>query len=243
MGERIGFVSTRFAGTDGVSLESAKWAKVLWDSGHVSHWYAGRLDRQPEISLCIPEAHFEHPENVWINQRIWGHTKRNPLVTNRIQDMAAYLKQSLYEFTNRFDISFLILENSLSIPMHVPLGIAITEFLAETNMPAIAHHHDFYWERTRFSVNAVPDYLDMAFPPRNPVLRHVVINEAAQEELSWRKGVPSMRIPNVFDFENPPAIPDDYASDVRSSLGFSTDDILILQPTRVVPRKGIELAI
>jgi len=28
-GRRVGFVSTRFSGTDGVSLESAKWAEVL----------------------------------------------------------------------------------------------------------------------------------------------------------------------------------------------------------------------
>jgi lactate dehydrogenase-like 2-hydroxyacid dehydrogenase len=26
---RVGFISTRFAGTDGVSLEAAKWAEVL----------------------------------------------------------------------------------------------------------------------------------------------------------------------------------------------------------------------
>ena len=45
--QRIGFVSTRFAGTDGVSLESAKWAKVLWDHRHTSYWYAGKLDRDP----------------------------------------------------------------------------------------------------------------------------------------------------------------------------------------------------
>ena len=42
----IGFVSTRFAGTDGVSLESAKWAQVLWDLKYVSYWYAGKLDRK-----------------------------------------------------------------------------------------------------------------------------------------------------------------------------------------------------
>ena len=44
---KIGFVSTRFAGTDGVSLESAKWARILWDHQHISHWYAGKLDRDP----------------------------------------------------------------------------------------------------------------------------------------------------------------------------------------------------
>ena len=243
MSERIGFVSTRLAGGDGVSLESAKWAQVLWDDRHVSFWYGGRLDRHPNISLCIPEAFFGHPENVWINERIYGRTKRSQLVTRRISDLAEYLKCTLYEFVQRFDLTLLAIENAISIPMHVPLGIAITAFLAETDMPTIAHHHDFYWERSRFSVNAVFDYLDMAFPPRNPQLRHVVINQAAQEELSWRKGVPSTLVPNVLDFESPPPPIDAYSSDIREEIGLSPDDIMILQPTRIVPRKGIEHAI
>ena len=46
--------------------------------------------------------------------------------------------------------------------MHVPLGIAVTEFLAETQMPAIAHHHDFIGSG-RFSVGAVKDYLTWLF--------------------------------------------------------------------------------
>ena len=41
---KIGFISTRFHGTDGVSLESAKWAQVLWDHQHRSYWFAGKLD-------------------------------------------------------------------------------------------------------------------------------------------------------------------------------------------------------
>ena len=71
--KRIGFISTRFAGNDGVSLESAKWAQVPWDDlQHESFWYGGRLDRAEDISLCIPEAYFGDPENLWINERLWG---------------------------------------------------------------------------------------------------------------------------------------------------------------------------
>ncbi len=243
MSERIGFVSTRFAGTDGVSLESAKWAKVLWDFQHTSFWYGGLLDRDPSASHCVPEAHFEHPESSWINQRIWGTLHRDPLVSRRIREMASYLKATLYDFTRRFDISILVAQNALTIPMHLPLGVALTEFLAETRMPAIAHHHDFYWERIRFSVNAVNDYLDFAFPARSSNIQHVVINEAAQEELAWRKGVPSLLVPNVFDFEVPAPEPDDYSKNIRAELGFAADDIIILQPTRIVPRKGIEHSI
>jgi len=241
--ENIGFVSTRFAGTDGVSLEAAKWAEVLWQSGHVSAWYAGVLDRDPAMSLCIPEAFFDHAENQWITSQLWGRTRRSPEVSRRIQALAAYLKSTLYEFRARFDLDVLIIENALTIPMHIPLGVAITEFLLETGMPAIAHHHDFMWERQRFQISAVDDYLEMAFPPRVPQLQHVVINQAAREEIAWRKGLPSILVPNVFDFEHPPGPPDAYAADARQALGLLPEDHLILQPTRIVPRKGIENAI
>lgn len=243
MGKNVGFISTRFAGTDGVSLESAKWAEVLWRHEHVSYWYAGRLDRAPEISMCVPEAFFGHPEVEWINQRIWGRSTRSPLVTQRIHSMTEYLKSTLYRFVEHFSIDILVVENALTIPMHVPLGLAITEFIAETDIPVIAHHHDFYWERTRFSINAAGDYLEMAFPPRNRQIQHVVINIGAEEELSWRKGLTALLIPNVLNFEEPPQGIDDYNADVREAIGLKPDDVMILQPTRVVPRKGIEHAI
>ncbi|MEM7790238.1 MAG: glycosyltransferase family 4 protein [Verrucomicrobiota bacterium] len=244
MSKNIGFISTRFAGSDGVSLESAKWAEVLWDDKHVSYWYSGRNDRDPGASYCVPEAYFGHPENVWINERIWGTMRRDPKVTTRIRELADYLKQTLYDFVDHHQIDLLIPQNVLAIPMHVPLGIAVTEFLAETQMPGIAHQHDFYWERTRFSVGAVKDYLDMAFPPSLPNLHHIGINQAAIEQLSLRKGISASLMPNVFDFDNPPpATHDPYTSDIRKEIGITEDDILILQPTRIVPRKGIEHAI
>jgi glycosyltransferase involved in cell wall biosynthesis len=137
----------------------------------------------------------------------------------------------------------LIPENILSIPMHVPLGLAMTEVIAETTLPVIAHHHDFTWERERFTLNAVNDYLQAAFPPLLYGMEHVVINSMAQKELARRLGIPSQIIPNVLDFETPPPGLDDYNRDLRREIGLRDDDIFILQPTRVVLRKGIEHAI
>ena len=45
--KRLGFVSTRFHGTDGVTLEAKKWAHILHGLGHESFWMAGLLDTPP----------------------------------------------------------------------------------------------------------------------------------------------------------------------------------------------------
>jgi hypothetical protein len=241
--KNIGAISTRFAGTDGVSLEMAKWADVLEQMGHTCFYFAGELDRPPERSMLVEEAHFAHHEIRDIYSHCFKMRVRKPEVTKKIYEVKEHLKEKLYEFIKTFDIDLLILQNVLTIPLNVPLGIAITELLAETGLPAIAHHHDFFWERKRFLVNAVWDYLNMAFPPHLPNIHHVVINSSAGNQLSLRTGVSSMLIPNVMDFDNPPPPRDEYSADVRESFGIEDDELLILQPTRVVKRKGIETSI
>jgi glycosyltransferase involved in cell wall biosynthesis len=243
MAKNIGFVSTRFAGTDGVTLEASKWAQVLKSAGHNYFWFAGLLDRNPERSFLVPEAFFQHEKNTWIDRQIFGKKNRNALVTDAIYELKDILKKELKAFISKFHIDLIVAQNVLTIPMHIPLGIALTELIAETGIPTIAHHHDFYWERTRFLVNAVSDYLRMAFPPNLPSIEHVVINSAAQEELALRTGLSSIIIPNVLDFDNPPTITHQETRDFRKEIGLTLDDILILQPTRVVQRKGIEHAI
>jgi len=261
---RAGFVSTRFAGTDGVSLETAKWAEVLEKEGFDSYYFAGEIDRAPEKSYLVEEAHFLHPEIKDIHQNCFGVRQRSRSITQKIYRIKRYLKDHLYRFIETFDIDLLIPENALTIPINIPLGMAITELISETGIPTIAHHHDFFWERQTFQTNAVWEYLNMAFPPNLPAIKHVVINSSADNQLSYRTGISSHMIPNVMDFDNPPpcaraimgcganpaghrpsspVIEDDYASDVRQALGIRDDELFVLQPTRVVKRKGIEHAI
>jgi glycosyltransferase involved in cell wall biosynthesis len=137
----------------------------------------------------------------------------------------------------------LVAENVLCLPMHVPLGMALSEFMAETQIPTIAHHHDFYWERERYTSNAVGDYLQMAFPPRLTNIAHTVINSTAREELARRCGISSIIVPNVIDYQSPPVIDRQIARSFRDYVGIGPGEVMILQPTRVVQRKGIEHAI
>ena len=236
-------MSTRFSGTDGVSLESNKWAENFEFLGHQVFWFAGQIDREPDKSLIAPEAHFQHPSIQWINKRIWGIPNRNSSVTRRIHELRLRLKRQLYRFLVKFGIDVLILENALTIPMNIPLGLALTEMIAEAQVSAVAHHHDFFWERDRFSVNSVHDYLGTAFPPRIPRINHVVINSAAQEQLSLRTGISSRIVPNVLDFENPPVSDMSRKASFKRNIGLAGDDIIILQPTRIIQRKGIERTI
>jgi glycosyltransferase involved in cell wall biosynthesis len=240
---RIGFISTRLAGTDGVSLETVKWANILTGLGHECFYFAGESDWPAERTHLVPEAHFEHPEIQSLTRDLFDDQNRLLQTSKRIQAIKDHLKNHLYQFIRSFHLDLLIAENALSIPMNIPLGLALTELIAETNIPTIGHHHDFAWERRRFKVTAASDYQLGAFPPILPSVRHVVINSYAARQLALRTGLSSILIPNVMDFDSPPPEPDAYAADFRPAFGIGPDEYLLLQPTRVVPRKRIELAI
>ncbi len=239
---QIGFVSTRFDGTDGVSLETQKWAHVLQGLGHHIYYFAGQCDQPAEISFIVPEAHFQHSDVQAISAISYKSSTRPPETTSRIHELRSYLKDRLYEFIGKYEIEMLIIENALSIPMNIPLGLALAELIAETGMPVIGHHHDFFWERKRFLVNCIGDYLEMAFPPRLPNIHHVVINSLAATEMGKRRGINVSVIPNVMDFDNPPPAMDDYTKSLRADLGLDPDEYFFLQPTRPLQRKGIEYA-
>ncbi len=186
---RIGFVSTRFAGTDGVSLETAKWATILERMGHACFYFSGLCDRPEGQCYVVPEAFYRHPDIDAINQVVytgsWGQMhkgrKAHPevealyqdffsvyvrpaLITKKIQELKDYFKEHLYKYARRFNLEALIVENALTIPINLPLGLALTEFIAETGYPVIAHHHDFYWERQRFYEQLRPGLSGCRFP-------------------------------------------------------------------------------
>jgi glycosyltransferase involved in cell wall biosynthesis len=128
--------------------------------------------------------------------------------------------------------------------MHLPLAVALMRLVEASGIPAIGHHHDYWWERERFATCAVPELLESAFPPDLPNVRHVSINSIAARELRRRRGIASSVMPNVFDFRATrprprPAV----RRQLRQELGMDSRGLLVVQPTRVVPRKGIELAI
>ena len=239
----FGFVSTRFAGTDGVSLETEKWVDVLKSKGCRVYFMAGELDTDPAISHLVPKAFFQHPEILEIQHSLFIKKHRSRECTRKIHALKEELRDEIDRFYKRYQFDILVVQNALAIPVNIPLGLALTEFIIESGIPTIAHHHDFYWERQRFHSFAAMDYLKAAFPPDQPNIQHVVINSLAGMELARRTGASWTLVPNIMDFKILPQEIDDYNRDVRAKIGLDDDSFFILQPTRLVSRKGIESSI
>jgi glycosyltransferase involved in cell wall biosynthesis len=240
---RIGFISTRLAGVDGVSFEVAKWTLVLRQMGHETVMAAGELRKQRPDARLIPGLHFEDPEPAAVTAAAFDATSDPDAVRAEINRLASEHVPPIERWLDDERIDLLIVENAWAIPMQLPLGVALTRVVREAGIPTIGHHHDYFWERARFATCIVPDVLGEAFPPDLPSVRHVSINSLAAGELRERRGLDSAVIPNVFEFDDPPPGRDDYSRALRSELGMGTHNLLVVQPTRVVPRKGIELAI
>ena len=242
---RIGFIASRLSGTDGVSLEVEKWARVLESLGHRSYYCAGELGGYARGGTLIPKLHFTDQSIQALSKRAFGENAEpdGEKLADEIYYMADELRTPLRKFIRSNRLDLIIVQNALTIPMNLPLGVCLTGLIAELGINTIAHHHDFYWERQSYQANNIFDLLDTTFPAKLPSIQHITINTIAQERLQARRGIESIVIPNVHDFETPPPDLDDYSRDFRHTLGIAKEDLFVLQPTRIIQRKGIELAI
>ena len=237
--------ATRLGDVDGVSFEVAKWQHVLERLGHEIVFCAGALDPgRAALGTVLPEMHFAYHLAARVTEAAFDPESEPALVRAEIERLASPLHRRLRQWVETAALDRLFVQNAWAIPMHLPLGLALTRVARETQIPTVGHHHDYWWERERFATSVVPELLDEAFPPDLPNVRHVSINSLAAQELRRRRRLESMVLPNVFDFDQrQPSDADGRARALRAELGVLEGGLLVVQPTRVVPRKGIELAI
>lgn len=233
--------------TDGVSLEMNKWKRVLEEMGHTVHICAGKLGTAE--GTVIKEMYHHRPDvrllsyNTFQALRDYRNEATYRAELFRISDL---IEEKVRKFIKEKGINFLVPQNVWSVAANPAVAIALTNVMRDLELPTLVHNHDFYFERTNgFSLTCgtAVELADLYLPPRDSLAKHVVINSLAQTQLVDRKGLQTSIIPNVFDFETPPWAPDEYNSDFRARIGLKEDDIMILQATRIVTRKGIELAL
>jgi hypothetical protein len=231
---RIGFISTRLKGTDGVSLEVEKWSQVLRRIGHELFYCAGELGGYAKNGTMIPKLHFNHQSIIKLSQRAFDseEDEDSDKLIDEIYGVADEIRAPLRQFIRGNRINLIVVQNALTIPMNLPLGVCLTGLIAELGIKTIGHHHDFFWERQRYQTNNILDLLDTTFPAKLPSVQHVAINSIAQKRLLARRKIESIVIPNVHDFATPAPEVEAYNRDFKQSLGLGEDDLFILQPTR-----------
>lgn len=238
---RIAMVGARFAGLDGVSLEAAKVAEALERVGHHVSWFAGELGSEFVPGVVFAPASFGHAANVEV-QRLAFDGDNPDSVRDEMTSTVAMIRGAFEEFLDLYGVNAVIVQNAWAIPMQLPLAVAVADVVRARGIPTVGHHHDFAWERPRFDGCVVPEILDEYFPPAGEHIAHVVINSIASEELQSRRGIPSTVMPNVMDFESGKPTHDG-GERFRELAEIEESDPVLLQPTRVVRRKGIELTI
>ncbi len=127
------------------------------------------------------------------------------------------------------DADLVVADNICSLPMNHAVGEALADYLR--GRPAVLRHHDLPWERPRYA------HLT-SWPPDDPAWWHVTINELARHALAARRGIAATTIYHGFA-EHPH--PEQRAA-VRRRLKVS-DAPLVLQPTRAIARKGIDVGL
>jgi mannosylglucosylglycerate synthase len=244
---QIAIFHFKVGSTDGVSLEIDKWKRVLEEMGHTVHLCAGDLGTVE--GTCIPGMYHHTPEA----ERLYRNTfvaltdyADEAAYRSELYGLADEIEDKLRSFVVEKQIDFFIPQNVWSVAANPAVAVALTRLMRDLRIPALAHNHDFYWERvdgvalpTRTALELAQKYL----PPHDPLARHVVINSLGQREMRERLGLEATVVPNIFDFDAPAWVEDDYNRDFRARIGLKPNDILLLQATRIVARKGIELAV
>ncbi|RPI53353.1 MAG: glycosyl transferase family 1, partial [Chloroflexi bacterium] len=245
--KRIGILHYQVGRTDGVSLEIDKWKQVLENRGHEVYLAAGDL---ATVEGTVIEELYHHRPEV---ERLYRNTFEaltdygdDGAYRAELYRVAEVLERRICEFVEDKGIDFLIAENVWSVAINPAAAIALTRVMRDHQIPALGHHHDFYWERetgVALTCRTALELVEKFLPPRGPDVTHTVINSIARQELAERKGIDAAIVPNVFDFESPSWSVDEYNHDFRQRIGLRDKDIMILQATRITPRKGIELAV
>ncbi|MFC2129247.1 glycosyltransferase [Bacteroidota bacterium] len=247
---RIGIIIGRIGGVDGVALETEKWIDVLKSMGHKIFIVSGQFqERQmdPETETLVPEMSFFSPESYWSQKKAFFHPETDP--EELIEHLNLYSKviyKKLLDWARINKLDLLISENASALPSHLEMGLAVNKAVHKLGLPTITHDHDFAWERGDRYMSPheeINKFVETVFPLQAPNSIHAVINTNAQISLKKRFNRDSVNVPNVMDFDMPFGAQNEKNAKLFDHLGYAPTDLFLYQITRIVERKGIEVAI
>jgi glycosyltransferase involved in cell wall biosynthesis len=255
----VGIIIGRIGDVDGVALETEKWIKILKKMGHEVFLLSGHFKEdviEPENQKALRFLSFFSPECEWEQNRAFFFPEQNRAfffppddserLLSHLDETATHIATAIFQWILHCSIDVLLVENASSLPAHLSLGMGIMRCAERVDLPIVIHHHDFYWERGSRYASPFPEIMQIVeetFPLRTSNARHAVINSDQQSVLKERFNIDAVVVPNVMDFDKPFAQMDSYNADLPASIGLQEGDLPLFQITRIVERKGIEVAI
>lgn len=193
----------------------------------------GNFDDHLDIEIN-PLLNSRHPEIMKIQQNL-------PDSRNEFQNYSDRILTYLRETLRDFDV--LIAHNVLTMPYNLPLTHALHRLAGEKTIRVVAWNHD-----SPYFYPAYPAYLDgdewQILRKANPLIYYIVISASRAEQFRKLYGneVPLRVIPNGVDpirfFHLDPLT----VKVIEENQLFSAE-MLLVQPSRLHPRKNIELSI
>jgi glycosyltransferase involved in cell wall biosynthesis len=247
--KKILMIHFRVGKTDGVSLQFNYWQEILNDLGAEVALLSGPVNE--EADYIIPELEQQlNPQVFKLDENAFGGIKdfqSKQEFNQKVKQLQNKLYQQFLKELKEFQPDRLLVSNIFSVGEHLPAAGALAKAVKKLKIPTVAVHHDFYWESPRCcripSTKLVKEQIEKYFPPQNKYFTHCTINSIAQQELKKRKGIEANLLYDTHDFKQPAWEIDDFNQDLFKGFDYHPNDIIVLQATRIVRRKNIELAI
>ncbi|MBN4066074.1 glycosyltransferase family 4 protein [Candidatus Amoebophilus asiaticus] len=247
---RIGIIIGRIGGVDGVALETEKWIEVLQKMGHEIFILSGQYEEREidkEHETLFPVLSFFSTEAQWGQQKAFFNPENDPEpLLEHVEKVSDYIAHRIKLWIRGNNIDILLSENASALPSHLSMGVGIKKVVESTGMKTITHDHDFHWERGNRYISShdkVNQLIEETFPLQIDGVKHAVINTHAVQTLKDKFGTDSYLVPNVMNFDIPFGETNEYNQTLLADLGYNNNSIPLFQITRVVHRKGIEVAI
>src|SRR3989344_407491 len=247
-GERILIGHFRVGRTDGVSLQISAWKEILTKAGAkvalVSGSYNCGADFEiPHLENQLDSEVYRVDEGAFDRADAFADEKSFKEAFGRISKA---VENGVRKAVAEFSPTRMIISNIFSVGENIAAAEGILKVLDEVSVPTLLINHDLYWENRRYDhplFSFVQTYLAENFPPKRSYISHACINSLRQGGLVRRKGVHVDLLPDSLDFNRVLQDKNAQCAKLLRQFGIQPEDIMVLQATRVVRRKNIELAV
>lgn len=247
-GKKILIIHFRVGRTDGVSLQISAYQEILKGKGAIVKLCAGPVSKRADFVIKNLENQLD-PVIFTLNKQAFGGQKiykNEDVFEKEFNRQQQILEKEFIRVINKFNPDYLIVSNIFSVGENLSAAGALTRALGLSPVPTLAINHDFYWEEVYYKKPAykiIKKQLKEYFPPKRDFIKTACINSLAQKKLYQKKKIKAFLFPDTFDFNQPLWKKERFNNDLLDDIGVKTNDLVILQATRIVRRKNIEIAI